>query len=154
MNKTRLVFVLVVVAAVVIVGVSLLLQGDDTTLEPEKQELLEVRVACALPVEEWVRGAAESFNAEGRRLNGVPIAVQVTAVDGLTAKSRFDRGEFDPVPTVWIPDSRSLVELVNLTQKQKLGRARYSPSVRNTSRPIATSLFTWGIYSSRAQVLE
>ena len=50
MNKTRLVFVLVVVAAVVIVGVSLLLQGDDTTLEPEKQELLEVRVACALPV--------------------------------------------------------------------------------------------------------
>ncbi|NLT41921.1 MAG: solute-binding protein, partial [Anaerolineae bacterium] len=154
MNKTRLVFVLVVVAAVVIVGVSLLLQGDDTTLEPEKQELLEVRVACALPVEEWVRGAAESFNAEGRRLNGVPIAVQVTAVDGLTAKSRFDRGEFDPVPTVWIPDSRYLVELVNLTQKQKLGRDVFLTDGEYRARPIATSLFTWGIYSSRAQVLE
>ncbi len=154
MNKTRLVFVLVVVAAIVIVGVSLLLQGNDTTLEPEKQELLEVRVACALPVEEWVRTAAESFNSGGRRLNGVPITVQVTAVDGLTAKSRFDRGGFDPVPTVWIPDSRYLVELVNLTQKQKLGRDVFLTDGEYRARPIATSLFTWGIYASRAQVLE
>ena len=138
MNKTRLVFVLVVVSAIVIVGVSLLLQGNDTTLEPEKQELLEVRVACALPVEEWVRTAAESFNSGGRRLNGVPITVQVTAVDGLTAKSRFDRGGFDPVPTVWIPDSRYLVELVNLTQKQQLGRDVFLTDGEYRARPIAT----------------
>lgn len=153
MNKTRLVFVLVVVAAIAIVGVSLLLQGSEDTLEPEKQELLEVRVACALPVEEWVREAAEAFNAESHQLNGVPITVQVTAVDGLTAKSRFDRGEFDPVPTVWIPDSRYLVELVNLTQKQKLGRDVFLTDGEYRARPIATSLFTWGIYSSRAEVL-
>ncbi len=154
MNKTRLVFVLVVVAAIAIVGVSLLLQGNDTTLEPEKQELLEVRVACALPVEEWVRAAAESFNAGDHRLNGVPITVQVTAVDGLTAKSRFDRGEFDPIPTAWIPDSRYLVELVNLTQKQKLGRDVFLTDGEYRARPISTSLFTWGIYASRAEVLE
>ncbi|MGI6208326.1 MAG: hypothetical protein ACOYEW_08920 [Anaerolineae bacterium] len=154
MNRTRLVFVLVLVVALVIVGVSYLTRSDGGSLEPERQALLEVRVACALPVEPWVRQAAEAFNAEGHRLDGVPITVQVTAVDGLTAKGRFDRGEFDPVPTVWIPDSRYLVELVNLTQKQKLGRDVFLSDGEYRARPIAISLFTWGIYESRAQVLQ
>lgn len=154
MNRTRLVFVLVLVVALGIVGLSYLMRSDGGSLEPERQALLEVRVACALPVEAWVREAAEAFNAEGHRLDGVPITVQVTAVDGLTAKSRFDRGEFDPVPTAWIPDSRYLVELVNLTQKQKLGRDVFLTDGEYRARPIAISLFTWGIYASRAEVLR
>ena len=63
-------------------------------------------------------------------------------MDGLTALGRWDRNEFGSLPadtrpedlsdaereplasfpTAWIPDSRYLVELVNATYKEKLGR--------------------------------
>lgn len=156
MNRTRLVFILVIALAIGIVGLSYLLQsqGGGQALEPQKQERLQVRVACALPVETWVRQAAESFNTQGKRLNGVPISVEVMAVDGLTAKGRWERGEFDPLPTAWIPDSRYLVELVNLTLKEKAGRDVFLTDGEYRARPIAVSLFTWGIYASRAQVLQ
>ena len=155
MNRTRLVFVLVLVVAVAIVGLSYLVRSQsESLLEPEKQESLEVRVACALPVEAWVRQAAESFNAQDQRLDGVPIAVQVMAVDGLTAKGRYERGELDPLPTAWIPDNRYLVELANLTLKEKLGRDVFLTDGEYRARPVAISLFAWGIYSSRAEVLR
>jgi len=155
MNRTRVVFIVVVVVALGIVGVSYLLRGQgDGSLEPERQERLVISVACALPVEAWVREAAEAFNAEDHRLDGAPITVQVIAVDGLTAKSRWERGEFDPLPTAWIPDSRYLVELVNLALKERMGRDVFLTDGEYRARPIALSLFTWGIYSSRAEVLR
>ena len=153
MNRTRLVFILVIVVAIAIVGVSYLMRGSGgDTLQPERQAALEVRIACALPVEAWVREAADRFNAEGHKLDGAPIAVQVTAVDGLTARSRWERGEFDPMPTVWIPDNRYLVELVNLTLKEKEGRDVFLTDGEYRARPVALSLFTWGIYASRSYV--
>jgi hypothetical protein len=155
MNRTRLVFVVVILVAIAIVGVSYLARDNGGgALEPERQERLEVRVASALPVEAWVRQAADAFNAGTHKLNGVPIVVQVTAVDGLTAKSRWERGEFDPMPTVWIPDNRYLVELVNLTLKEKQGRDVFLTDGEYRARPIVLSLFTWGIYASRADVLR
>ncbi|MHB0877195.1 MAG: hypothetical protein ACYC5O_14250, partial [Anaerolineae bacterium] len=128
--------------------------GGGDTLQPERQAALEVRIACALPVEAWVRQAADRFNAEGHKLDGSPITVQVTAVDGLTARGRWERGEFDPMPTVWIPDNRYLVELVNLTLKEKEGRDVFLTDGEYRARPVALSLFTWGIYASRAQALQ
>jgi len=155
MNRTRLVFVAIVLVAIGIVGVSYLARsGRASTLEPKRQEKLTVRVASALPVEAWVRQAAEGFNAAGKRVDGVPVILEVTAVDGLTAKGRWERGEFDPIPTAWIPDSRYLVELVNLTLKEKAGRDVFLTDGEYRARPVALSLFTWGIYASRAQVLQ
>jgi hypothetical protein len=155
MNRTRLVFVAVILLAIGIVGASYALRGaGGQPLEPQKQQKIEVRVACALPVEPWVRQAADKFNAEGHKQDGAPITVQVIAVDGLTARSRFERGDFDPLPTVWIPDSRYLVELANLTLRQKQGRDVFLTDGEYRARPIAVSLFAWGIYSSRAKVLQ
>jgi ABC-type Fe3+ transport system substrate-binding protein len=67
---------------------------------------------------------------------------------------KWDRGEFNPIPTVWIPDSRYLVDLVNATYSEKLGRDVFLTDGEYRARPIATSLFSWGIYTSRAQVLQ
>ncbi len=99
---------------------------------------VQVRVLVALPVEPWVREAARQFNEKGLRQDGQPIEVQVTAMDGLTALGKFDRNEFGALaagqtrdqlstaerqklettfPTVWIPDSRYLVELANAVYK-------------------------------------
>jgi hypothetical protein len=75
-------------------------------------------------------------------------------MDGLTAMGRWERGEMNPIPTVWIPDSRYLVELVNGTFKETRGRDVFLTDGEYRARPIATSLFSWGIYSSRAEVLK
>jgi hypothetical protein len=155
MNKTRLVFLVIVSVAVLVVGASIVAQRlgvSSPLIEPPKQ--LEVRVVCALPVESFVQDAAKRFNEEGHKLEGHPIQVTVTPMDGLTAMGRWEREEMSPIPTVWIPDSRYLVELVNATYKQLRGRDVFLTGGEYRTRPVATSLFSWGIYSSRAEVLE
>jgi hypothetical protein len=95
-------------------------------------------------------------------------------MDGLTALGRWDRNEFGSLPadtrpedltdaeraqlasfpTAWIPDSRYLVELANAAYKERLGRDVFLTDGEYRARPIAISLFAWGLYNSRAEVLE
>ena len=152
MTKTRLVFFALVFVAVLVVGISYALQesGPLTLTEPEE---LSVRVVCALPVESFVREAAKRFNSEGHKLDGRRIVVDVVPMDGLVAMGRWEREEMEPVPTVWIPDSRYLVELVNATLKENRGRDIFLTGGEYRARPIATSLFCWGIWESRDKVL-
>ncbi len=157
MSRTRIVFFVVVLAAVLIVAGSFVVrwlgQQEGVVTAPTK-ETLEVRIVCALPVEPWVREAAKQFNQEKHTLEGQPIEVSVIPMDGLTAMGRYEREEMDPLPTAWIPDSRYLVELVNAAYKEKLGRDVFLTDGEYRARPIAVSLFSWGIYSSRAEVLR
>ncbi len=175
MNRTRIVFFSIVLLALVIVGASLiwrsLSQPQPLTVTPRGP--IPVRVITALPVEPWVRAAAKQFNAERHTLEGEPIQVEVIAMDGLAALGKWDRDEFGVLgerspeelsaaekerlarfPTVWIPDSRYLVELANATYKERLGRDVFLTDGEYRARPIAISLFVWGIYESRAQVLQ
>jgi hypothetical protein len=179
MNRTRLIFIAIVVAALVIAGVGIFLSqrgGAEPggALTVENPEAVTVRVLSSLPVEPWVRSAAEEFNAGANTIDGVPIEVEVVAMDGLTALGRWDRNEFGALPpetrpedlteeeraqladfpTVWIPDSRYLVELANAAYKERLGRDVFLTDGEYRARPIAISLFTWGMYNSRAQVLQ
>ena len=129
----------------------------------------------ALPVEPWVRDAAEQFNAGDHVVDGVPIEVEIVAADGLTALGRWDRNEYgalpagtcagravhrgtdmplEDFPTAWIPDSRYLVELANASYKERLGRDVFLTDGEYRARPIAISLFAWGLYDSRGDVLE
>jgi ABC-type Fe3+ transport system substrate-binding protein len=75
-------------------------------------------------------------------------------MDGLTAKGRYERDEFSPVPTAWIPDNRYLVELVNAAYAERLGRDVFLTDGEYRARPLVTSLLAWGIYDSRAKALE
>ena len=155
MSKTRLVFFAIVAVALVIVVGSIAAERlgiSSPLVEPPEQ--LEVRIVCALPVEPFIQDAAKRFNEEGHEIEGRAIRVAVTPMDGLTAMGRWEREEMSPLPTVWIPDSRYLVELVNATYKEKRGRDVFLSGGEYRTRPIAISLFSWGIYSSRAEVLE
>lgn len=177
MNRTRIIFVVIVVAALLIVGVAAalrLLSDQPPPLVVEQSGPIQVRVLTALPVYDWVNEAAKQFNAEKRKLDGNPIQVEVISMDGLTALGKFDRDEFgalpvdaDPqsltpeqertlerFPTVWIPDSRYLPELANVAYKERLGRDVFLTDGEYRARPIAISLFAWGVYDSRAGVLE
>lgn len=177
MNRTRIIFITIIVAALVIIGVTVLLTnqgGGNTALTVQRPDAVDIRILTSLPVEPWVRSAAEQFNAEERTVDGVPIHVQIEAVDGLTALGRWDRNEFgaldadqtpetltdaerealEKFPVAWIPDSRYLVELANAAYKERLGRDVFLTDGEYRARPIAISLFTWGLYNSRADVLE
>jgi ABC-type Fe3+ transport system substrate-binding protein len=158
MKRTRIIFFAIIGLAVVLVAAGLIwsqLGQEPEPGEPEtSDEPLNVYVISALPVADWVQEAAEEFNAEQHTLEGRPIHVTVTPMDGLTAKGRYERDEMDPLPTVWIPDSRYLVELVNAAYKERLGRDVFLTDGEYRARPLAISLLAWGIYQSRAEVLE
>ncbi len=159
MNRTRIIFFVIIGLAVVIVAASLIYNWASnrtpTTPEPDTDtEALEVTIVAALPVSEWVQAAASQYNAEKHTLEGRTIHVTATPMDGLTAKGRYDRDEFSPVPTAWIPDSRYLVELVNAAYAERLGRDVFLTDGEYRARPLVTSLLAWGIYDSRATALE
>ncbi len=158
MNRTRIIFFLVILATLIIIAVGLALRalsgstGGGATLATNQP--LEVRVVVALPIESWVGEAAKSFNAEKHTLEGRPIAVTILPMDGLAALARYDSDSFETKPTAWIPDNRYLVELVNAAYKERLGRDVFLTDGEYRTRPIALSLFAWGIYQSRATILE
>ena len=155
MTRTRWVFLAIVLVAAGIVGASIVvsrLGGPQAIIESPKT--IEVTVVSALPVEPFIQEAARQFNETRPELEGSRIHVSVVPMDGLTAMGRWEREEMDPLPDVWIPDSRYLVELVNATYKEKLGRDVFLTGGEYRTRPIAISLFSWGIYASRADVLN
>jgi len=141
-RRTQAVFFLILGAVLLVVSAGLgwrrLAPGQaQQPLIATPKGPVQVRVLTALPVEPWVREAAQKFNASGARQDGQPIEVQVIAMDGLTALGKFDRDDFGTIgaktrdqltaqertrletsfPTVWIPDSRYLVELANAAYK-------------------------------------
>ena len=186
MNRTRWIFVGIIVVALVIVGITLTTRGlrPDTggstpvtggeAITVDRPDTVTVRVLTALPVEAWVRNAAASYNATAPTIDGVPITVEFIAMVGLTALGRWDRNTFgalegdvrpeeldaatlatlEEFPTVWIPESRYLVELANASYKERLGRDVFLTDGEYRARPMATSLLTWGLYQSRADVLN
>ena len=89
MNRTRWLFLAIIVAAVAIVAVSLFAQSRNRTeagaLVVDRPDTVDVRLLTSLPVEPWVRSAADAFNAGDFTVDGVPIRVEIEAVDGLTA---------------------------------------------------------------------
>jgi len=160
MSRTRVVFFVIIGLALMVIlagGAYFLLARSQPASGPpvaSSSEPVQVTIVAALSVEPWVSDAAKQFNTEKHTLEGRTIQVSVIGMDGLAAMGRYEREEMKPFPTAWIPDSRYLVELVNATFKTKLGRDVFLTDGEYRARPIAISLFAWGIYTSRADVLE
>jgi hypothetical protein len=179
-RRTQAVFFTILAAVLLIVAAGLGWQrlGPNAQQQPlvaTQRGPVQVRVLAALPIEPWVREAARQFNEKGLRQDGQPVEIQVTAIDGLTALGKFDRDEFGTLPqdktreqltaqerqkletsfpTVWIPDSRYLVELANAAYKERLGRDVFLTDGEYRAKPTAISLFAWGLYNTRAAALE
>lgn len=163
MNRTRVIFFAIVGLAVVIIAAGLIwglagrqggTSGVETSQPAANGKTLEVSVVTALPVADWVQEAASQFNTEKHTLEGQPVHVTITPMDGLAAQGRFERDEFSPPPTAWIPDSRYLVELANAVFKERLGRDVFLTDGEYRAKPLVISLLAWGIYDSRAKALQ
>ena len=158
MNRTRLIFVGVIALAIVIVAIGLISRATGSTGSPiapaSSTEPIELRIVTALPIEQWVTEAATAYNGENHQLNGRLVKVTIIPMDGLTALNRYDSASFDVTPTAWIPDSRYLVELANAAYKDRLGHDVFLTDGEYRAKPIALSLFAWGLYGTRAKALE
>jgi hypothetical protein len=158
MNRTRIIFFVIIAVAIAIVAIGLIARALAPSANPiapaPSSEPIEVRVVTALPIEPWVTEAANQFNAEKRTLDGRPVKVTIVPMDGLTALNRFDSAAFEKTPTAWIPDSRYLVELANAAYKERNGRDVFLTDGEYRAKPIALSLFAWGLYGTRAKALE
>ena len=109
MNRTRTIFIAILAVAVLIVIGSVAyttLSGGNTPgeLTVARPDAVKIRILTALPVEPWVRSAAAAFNAGDHRVDGVPIQVEIVAVDGLTALGRWDRNEYGALATATRPE--------------------------------------------------
>ncbi|MFN8595483.1 MAG: hypothetical protein U0559_04780 [Anaerolineae bacterium] len=152
MNRTRLIFFGVIGLAIVIVAIGLITRATGSTNNPiapaASNDPIELRIVTALPIEQWVTEAANAYNAEARKLDGRPVHVTIIPMDGLTALNRYDSASFEQTPTAWIPDSRYLVELANAAYKDRLGRDVFLTDGEYRAKPIALSLFAWGLYGT------
>ena len=179
MNRTRLLIVTILsLAVLVVVGVLVwrTVAGDGVGIglaaaRPRVQQLI---VITAPPVEPWVRAAAQEFNAAGHTVEGAPVEVEVVTMDGLTALGKWERNEFnalpadvrpadlpkqeradlDHFPAAWIPDSRYLVEMANVSHRERWGRDVFLSDGQYRSRSVAMSLLAWGFFRSRAAALH
>ena len=175
-TRSKVIFAAIIILALVIVGVSLLLnQGaaPGSGLTVEKPAEVNIRILSAIPVETWVRETAAQYNAEKHKVGGAVVHVEIVTMDGLIALSKWDKDAFgtlpadaDPLnlteeqkksladfPTAWIADSRYLVELANVPYKTRLGRDVFLTDGEYRARPLAISPMVWGIYNSRAEAL-
>ena len=69
------------------------------TATPPPLEPLHVSVVAALPMEPWVRSAAQTYNAEDHFVSGRMVSVEVIPQEGLPALEMWATGAFDPIPT-------------------------------------------------------
>ncbi len=178
-TRSKFIFAGIIVLALVIVGVSLLLnrgQAPGTAgggLTVDKPNTVTVRILTAIPVDTWVRQAADKYNGEKHQVQGATVQVEIVTMDGLIALNNWDKDAFgtlpadvDPLnltdaqkkglenfPTAWIADSRYLVELANVPYKSRLGRDVFLTDGEYRARPLVISPMVWGIFKSRADVL-
>jgi hypothetical protein len=178
-TRSKYIFAAIIILALVIVGVSLALNQNKAPtiagggLTVDKPGDVSIRILSALPVEPWVREAADKYNSEQHKVNNAIVHVDIVAMDGLIALSQYDKDAFgtlppdaDPLnltadqkkslenfPTAWIADSRYLVELANVPYSSRLGRDVFLTDGEYRARPLAISPMVWGIYKTRSDVL-
>lgn len=187
MKNSKIVFLAIILVAAAIIAVAglvtLLSKNSNSAavqtnqpgngLTVEKPAEVNVKIIVAIPIEPWVTEAAKKYNAENHKVDGSIVQVEVVAMDGLVALSKYEKDSFgslpadaDPlnltpeqkkavenVPTAWIADNRYLVEMANVPFKARLGRDVFVTDGEYRARPLAISPLVWGLYKSRADTL-
>ena len=174
MNRARLFVVAVLSASALFVVGTLVwrtVSGNvaGPGLAAARPGVVRIGVITALPVEKWVRKAADEFNATGPRTGGATVEVEVILMDGLVALGKWERNEFAALksevhleglprdglealqdfPAAWIADSRFLVEFANASSRDRIGQDQFLNDGQYGIRPLAKTLLVWGLFRSR-----
>ena len=154
---------MVLVVGVLIVGIVVRVVGSGGDSEEEKPPglptptppppELRISVIAALPVEPWVSSAAETYNAEDHFVSGRRVTVEVVPQEGLPALNKWARGEFNPVPTAWLAESRAWVDQANIAALERTGQDIFLTGGQYRAQPVVLSPLVWGIWADRYDAL-
>lgn len=147
---TKLIIVLVIVFT--IGGVVMRLIGFQG--EPEEQaaaelpskEPIEISIIVALPIEPWITSAAEVYNTEEHFVEGAKVIVEVIPMDGVSALNKWARGEFAPIPTAWLAESRAWVDQANIAALERTNQDIFLAGGQYRAQPVILSPLVWGIW--------
>lgn len=138
MDRTRIIFVVIVVVALCLVGAMVgvelignlvgdtaVSQPDDTGSTVSQVEVpsggLLVTVASSNTKEDWMNGVTADFNAAGMQTSGGrPIVVEVSHVTSGGSMDAILNGTSQPV--AWSPGDQSWVEQANDTWRQRYNK--------------------------------
>ncbi len=157
---TWAVIAVLIVVAVAGVAVRVLEPGKESgeqvgvAATPTPGPPLEISVVAALPAEEWLTSVAERYNSGQHLVENRPVQVEVIPMDGLSALNKWGRGEFDPVPTAWLAESRAWVDQANVAALERTGRDVFLASGQYRAQPVVLSPIVWGIWQETYEALR
>lgn len=152
MNRSRLVFLIIVGAALLLVGGGILLDqldqqssssGDSGEGETNPATAISLTVAVSPVAADWIDEAAQAYNGERRRIDGRVVEIRVTRQDSLPVWNGPGVWSVRDHPVIWIPETRGAVDYAN-----EIGMHF---AVRQPS--LASTVMMWGAPADRAQVL-
>jgi Ca-activated chloride channel family protein len=128
--------------------------GSGVAATPEPGPPLEISVVTALPAEPWLADIADQYNSEEHLVENRPVQVEVIPMDGLSALNKWARGEFDPVPTAWLAESRAWVDQANVGVLDRTGRDVFLAGGQYRTQPVVLSPIVWGIWQETYGALQ
>ncbi|MEP7289115.1 MAG: hypothetical protein ABI947_25455 [Chloroflexota bacterium] len=143
MSRSRIVFVLIIVAALAVVGASQLVNRLPVTPTPTPRPPLQIEVAVTPLAYDWVSEQAALFNQQRTQVEGQVIEVRVTSRDGIDIWQTGGVWSSANHPVAWIPEAAFVLDYAS-----EAG-VRYevlTPSLASTS-------LIWGIFSDRANAI-
>ncbi len=129
MNRTRLVFFVILLVAFLIVSIGLLMRGLRQIAGPAgagevgtplPRDAIVVSIQSSNTKQDWMNQVVESFNAAGYTVEGRPIVVTVEHVGSGSSMQAILDGEVQPV--VWSPGSNLWVTRINQAWEDRTGR--------------------------------
>ena len=95
--------------------------GFGTGAAATRPGVVRIRVVTALPVEEWVRAAADEFSATSHGPEEAAIEIEVIPMDGLVALGKWERNDFAALKTGVLPEDLPLDEFEALNSFLRRG---------------------------------
>jgi Ca-activated chloride channel family protein len=127
MDRTRVVFVAIILIALAIVGISLIIRviqfitnPIDEAGTPLPENAVVVDVQSSNTKEDWMNQVVASFNEGGYTVNGKPIVITVAHVGSGTSLEDVLEGKVKPV--VWSPGSDFWVTRLNQAWQDRTGK--------------------------------
>lgn len=74
-------------------------------------------------------------------------------MDGISALNKWARGEFAPVPTAWVAESRAWVDQANVAALERTGQDIFLSGGQYRAQPLVLSPLVWGIWNDAYSAL-
>jgi len=147
MDRTRVIFLAIIVVAILIVGIGLTVRLIDSIVGSDTEEgtplpanALVLEVHSSNTKEDWMDQVIASFNEAGYTVNGKPIVVTVAHIGSGSSMNDILDGKVKPV--VWSPGSDLWVTSINQAWQDRTGRRLISEACPPTLRlPLAIAMW-------------